>query len=477
VLAMAVLAAGLGFVLDLRPIDPLQLVLLIVLAVVAELLEVNVYGHSTISVSVAVNYAAALIAGVPGLVLVSAAVVTVHYVKRRPAPYQTAFNWATHVLAALLPFFVVHWNVADLNTANVIVIGTLIVMTSLGYFFIETGLVATAIALSNHASIYATWSTQFRWLLSQYLVLCGLGAFLAIAYVALGPAGLIIFALPPFMMHYVQKEYVERTKDSVRELQRLNTELMRANQEVVTASRAIQELNNELFSILAKIVDVRDPYVTSHTTRVAEYAVAVASELGLPLARVETIRQAALLHDIGKIGIPEEILHKPKRLTDEEYQLVQRHTELGAELLETCQGLRHLVPFVKHHHERWDGTGYPERFQGEAIPLEARILAVCDAVEAMASDRPYSRARSLDQIVAELQQCAGTQFDPAIVAVFVKVARRRGNGFVVNSARDVVLRQAEQQRSDSVTAAEPLKNTAGSPLFASFDNSQSTTPA
>jgi putative nucleotidyltransferase with HDIG domain len=252
---------------------------------------------------------------------------------------------------------------------------------------------------------------------------------------------------------------------------------MRANQEVVTASRAIQELNNELFSILAKIVDVRDPYVTSHTTRVAEYAVAVASELGLPLARVETIRQAALLHDIGKIGIPEDILHKPTRLTDEEYHLVQRHTELGAELLETCQGLRHLVPLVKHHHERWDGTGYPERFQGEAIPLEARILAVCDAVEAMASDRPYSRARSLDQIVAELQQCAGTQFDPAIVAVFVKVARRRGNDFVVNSARDVVQRQAEQQRSDSVMATEPLKNTAGSQLFASFDNTKSTTPA
>jgi len=194
--------------------------------------------------------------------------------------------------------------------------------------------------------------------------------------------------------------------------------------------------------ILAKIVDIRDPYVSSHTTRVAEYAVAVATELGLPLARLETIRQAALLHDIGKIGIPEDILHKPTRLTDEEYQMVQRHAVLGAELLETCQGLRQLVPAVKYHHEWWDGTGYPDQFKGEAIPLEARILAVCDAVEAMASDRPYSRARTLDQIIAELQRCAGTQFDPAIVDVFVKVARRRGDDFVVNSARDIEQRQA-----------------------------------
>ena len=246
VLTLAVLAAGLSFVLNPSPIDPLRLALLVLLAVMAELLQVSVYGLSTVSVSVAVLFATALIAGVPSIVLVSAAIVAVHYVKMQPALHQTALNWATHVLAALLPFFVVHLNVADLNTASVVMTGVIIVMASLGYFFIETGLVATAIALSKQASIHVTWSMQFRWLLSHYLVLCGMGTFLALAYVALGPAGLIIFALPPFMMHYVQKQYVERTEDSMRELQRLNTELTRANQEVVTASRAIQELNNEL---------------------------------------------------------------------------------------------------------------------------------------------------------------------------------------------------------------------------------------
>jgi putative nucleotidyltransferase with HDIG domain len=352
-------------------------------------------------------------------------------------------------------------NPADLNSANVVMTGVIIVMTSLGYFFIETGLVATAIALSKHASIHVTWSTQFRWLLSHYLVLCGMGTFLALAYVVLGPAGLIIFALPPFMMHYVQKQYVERTEDSMRELQRLNTELTRANQEVVTASRAIQELNNELFLILAKIVDARDPYVSSHTTKVAEYAVAVAAEFGLPLARMETIRQAALLHDIGKIGISEDILHKPTRLSDDEYQMVKRHALLGAELLETCQGLRHLVPLVKYHHEWYDGHGYPDQLQGEIIPPEARILAVCDAVEAMASDRPYHQALTLDQIVAELRRCAGTQFDPAVVEAFVKVTERRGSDFVVNSAREVRLPGVAGQGTSLPGQGAPGKNRPG----------------
>jgi putative nucleotidyltransferase with HDIG domain len=201
--------------------------------------------------------------------------------------------------------------------------------------------------------------------------------------------------------------------------------------------------------VLAKIIDARDPFVSSHTTKVADYAVAIATELGLPVVRVESIRQAALLHDIGKIGISEQILHKPAKLTSEEYLIVKVHTLLGAELLETCQGLRHLALIVKHHHEWWDGTGYPDNLQGEAIPLEARILAVCDAVEAMASDRPYSPAMSLDEIIAELRRYAGTQFEPNIVEKFVRVTERRGRQFVVNSTRNIVRPHASQQRPDN----------------------------
>ena len=295
----------------------------------------------------------------------------------------------------------------------------------------------------------AIWRRQFSWLLLHYLILCLMGAMLAVSYTALGLAGLIVFALPPFMMRYAQKQYVDQTTANMLELQRLNQELTRANQEVRSASQAMRALNEELFLMLAKIVDTRDPFVTSHTTKVADYATALAQELKLPLSQVEQIRQAALLHDVGKIGLSEQLLRKPAQLTPEEYRTVQKHPALGADLLETCQGLRQLAPLVRHHHEWWDGTGYPGRLQGAAIPLGARILAVCDAVEAMASDRPYSQARSHDEIIAELRRCAGTQFDPQLVEAFAHMIERRGRQFIVNSARATQASSPEASDADT----------------------------
>jgi HD-GYP domain-containing protein (c-di-GMP phosphodiesterase class II) len=132
-----------------------------------------------------------------------------------------------------------------------------------------------------------------------------------------------------------------------------------------------------------------------------------------------------------------------------------------------------LALIVKHHHEWWNGTGYPDNLQGEAIPLEARILAVCDAVEAMASDRPYSRAMSLDEIIAELRQCAGTQFDPNIVEKFVRVTERRGRQFVINSARAIVRPHASPQCSDSMTASDLPKNSTKPRPLANPENTES----
>jgi putative nucleotidyltransferase with HDIG domain len=183
--------------------------------------------------------------------------------------------------------------------------------------------------------------------------------------------------------------------------------------------------------------------VGGHAAQVAAYAVAIAHEMELPADRVKMIRQSAYLHDIGKIAIPESILHKPSKLSDAEYEFLKKHAEIGADFIATGHGLCHLVPFIRHHHERWDGRGYPLGLAGEAIPLEARILNVCDSVEAMASDRPYHRAFTADQIIAELQRCAGSQFDPAAVDAFTRVVEREGAHFVVNSARTVAAQRAE----------------------------------
>jgi HD-GYP domain-containing protein (c-di-GMP phosphodiesterase class II) len=264
-----------------------------------------------------------------------------------------------------------------------------------------------------------------------------------------------IFALPIIMMRYSQQQYVERTEDSVRELRRMNQELTRANNEVIAASGAIKELNEELFLTLSKIIDARDPYVGGHANKVGDYATAIGLELGLSQEQIEPLRQAGFLHDIGKIAISEAVLHKPGPLTDEEYEYVKTHAAVGGEFLQTCRGLRHLAPFVRHHHERWDGLGYPDMLKGEAIPLEARILAICDAAEAMCSDRPYRKGMSLPEMLAEVKRCSGAQFDPAVAEAFVAVVEREREYLITNSAHEV------QRRTD---ATRPLHNANGAAL-------------
>ncbi|HET7079893.1 MAG TPA: diguanylate cyclase [Chloroflexia bacterium] len=437
-LAVTVLTGATG-----EPPHLVPLLLFALLAGLFEWLQINVYSDNTTSVSVAITFAAALVTGVPGVAVVSAVIALVHYLRRRPQPYKTAFNWATHLLAGAAVVLIMQSVPLPLQLENVLWLVVPTVLAALVQYAIESGLVAGAISLAGGLRFISTWRKQLQWLAAHYVVLGLMGLFLSTAYTSLGTLGVAVFTLPVLMMRYAQQQYVDRTKDSVQELTRMNGELARANREIVSASRSIQQLNDELFLTLSKILDVRDPYVGGHASQVSRYATAIAVELGLPRERVEQVRQAGFLHDIGKIAISEQILHKPSKLTAEEYEYVKGHAAIGAEFLATSQALRHLAPMVRGHHEHWDGAGYPDGLRGEEIPLEARILAVCDAVEAMASDRPYQPAKSLPEVIAEVRRCAGTHFDPAVVEVFIRVAQRDGATLVVNSAREVLRKQAD----------------------------------
>jgi diguanylate cyclase (GGDEF)-like protein/putative nucleotidyltransferase with HDIG domain len=165
---------------------------------------------------------------------------------------------------------------------------------------------------------------------------------------------------------------------------------------------------------LARAVDARDVYTGSHSQRVAELAARTARRLGLPEEEVELTRLAASLHDLGKLAIPEEILRKPGPLTEPERMVLERHPQIGFRMLESL-GVDPVADWVLHHHERWDGSGYPDGLPGDQIPLGARIIFVADAYDAMTSERVYRRRVLTEQAVAELRRCAGTQFDPEIV--------------------------------------------------------------
>jgi putative nucleotidyltransferase with HDIG domain len=170
---------------------------------------------------------------------------------------------------------------------------------------------------------------------------------------------------------------------------------------------------------LAKAVDARDAYTGSHSERVSELAARVATKLGLDAEQVELTRLAGSLHDLGKLAIPEEILRKPGELTDSERLVLERHPQIGFRMLDSL-GVDPVADVVLHHHERWDGAGYPDGMYGEEIPLGARIIFVADAFDAMTSDRVYRPKRSADEALAELRRCAGTQFDPGIVDAFAE---------------------------------------------------------
>ena len=165
---------------------------------------------------------------------------------------------------------------------------------------------------------------------------------------------------------------------------------------------------------LARAVDARDVYTGSHSQRVADLAARMARRLGLPDEEVELTRLAASLHDLGKLAIPEEILRKPGPLTEPERMVLERHPQIGFRMLESL-GVDPVAEWVLHHHERWDGSGYPDGLPGDQIPLGARIIFVADAYDAMTSERVYRRRVLPEQAIAELQRCAGTQFDPEIV--------------------------------------------------------------
>jgi HD-GYP domain-containing protein (c-di-GMP phosphodiesterase class II) len=170
----------------------------------------------------------------------------------------------------------------------------------------------------------------------------------------------------------------------------------------------------------SRAVEARDPYSSGHAARVMVLAEVVAARLGLDETEIEVVRMGAALHDIGKLAVSQDLLGKAGPLSERELAEVRGHPSAGARMVELVKPLRAAVPAVLHHHERWDGRGYPEGLAGRQIPVAARILAVADTFDAMTSDRAYRRALAPERALAELERCAGTQFDPEIVAVFVQ---------------------------------------------------------
>ena len=181
------------------------------------------------------------------------------------------------------------------------------------------------------------------------------------------------------------------------------------------ALRHNQELFLDTIRTLAAAIDAKDPYTRGHSERVSSYSMAVSRHLGLGPEEIFRIRIAAILHDVGKLGVRDGILNKPAGLTDEEYAIMRRHVEIGAQIMTPIRRLKDIIPGIRNHHETWDGNGYPDGLKGEEIPLVARIIGVADTFDAMTTTRPYQEAKSFEFVVARMRAMSGTRFDPMVI--------------------------------------------------------------
>lgn len=182
----------------------------------------------------------------------------------------------------------------------------------------------------------------------------------------------------------------------------------------------------DTLSALASALEAKDPYTQEHTNRIRELALALGEAMQVPAETRRALSLGAILHDVGKIGIADSILLKPAALTDDEWVVMRRHPIIGERMLRDIEFMRPALPIIRHHHERWDGKGYPDRLKGEEIPVGARIVAVCDSFDAMTTDRPYRKSMSVKAACDELLAHAGTQFDPTCVALAVQVISKMG---------------------------------------------------
>jgi len=173
---------------------------------------------------------------------------------------------------------------------------------------------------------------------------------------------------------------------------------------------------------LAATIEARDPYTYGHSRKVSSYAVSLAESVGLSSDKVAVVSTAALLHDIGKVGIPDEVLNKVDKLEPEAWELIRAHPKLSTTIVGHVVSLVSCLPAILHHHERWDGNGYPAGLKGDEIPVEARILAIADAFDAMTSSRPYRSKLSYKKVLQELKRCSGSQFDPKLIDAFLPIA-------------------------------------------------------
>jgi diguanylate cyclase (GGDEF)-like protein/putative nucleotidyltransferase with HDIG domain len=375
----------------------------------ASALKVNLplaSGGSTMSVSYAVDFAALLLLGADETMVVagtSAWAQCTFKVRTRGAPFRTAFSMASLVLTVKAAGWVYTQlgGPPPFTPYTLLSIPKPLVGAATAYFVGNTALVATAIGLSNRESIAKVWNQNFLWSAPSYFFGAGAAGVAAAVIERGGYWMALLTAAPVYLIYRTYKVYMGRIQDQQRHVQQ------------------VSDLHLATIEALALAIDAKDQTAQSHIRRVQVYAAGIAKALGMSENDIQGVTTAALLHDIGKLAVPEHILSKPGPLTQEEFQKIRIHPQVGAEIISGVPFPYPVAPLILSHHERWDGKGYPSGLKGEEIPLGARILSVVDYFDALMSERPYHKPMTLEAAIGLLQQESGKALDPRVVETFV----------------------------------------------------------
>jgi diguanylate cyclase (GGDEF)-like protein/putative nucleotidyltransferase with HDIG domain len=375
----------------------------LVVCIVASALKVNLPGIlGTMSVNFLFILIGILDMGAGQTLLmgcVGALVQCVWKPKHQMRPVQALFSVTNIAVAIFGAYYTYHWLLA-----HKFGVGTpaLLILSSLTYFVLNTTGVAGVVALTERKSVIATWRNCYFWSFPFYLV----GASIAWVFSVLtehGQSQSILLLLPViYIIYRSYRMYLVHLEDEKKHVEEMAS------------------LHLRTIEALALAIDAKDHTTHEHLSRVRTYAVELGQEMNLPSSELEALRAAALLHDIGKLAVPEHIISKPGKLTPEEFEKMKIHPVVGAEILERVEFPYPVVPIVRSHHEKWDGSGYPDGLKGTEIPIGARILSAVDCLDALASDRQYRRALPLDQAMEEVAKLAGRSFDPEVVALLQK---------------------------------------------------------
>ncbi len=361
---------------------------------------------STMSVSYAVDFASLLLLGADATMLVGAmsawSQCTFRVEKRAPL-YRTLFSMASLVLTVKATGLVYAWlgGPAPGQPFTTASLPRPLVGAATAYFIGNTVFIATAISLSTRQALVRVWNENFLWSAPSYFV-GALAAAVGAWVIQLGGYWMAALAAAPvYTTYWAYRVYLGRIQDQQRHVQQ------------------VSDLHLATIEALALAIDAKDHTAQSHIRRVQVYAAGLARTLGMSHNEIQGVKTAALLHDIGKLAVPEHILSKPGPLTQEEFQKIRIHPQVGAEIISGVPFPYPVAPLILSHHERWDGKGYPAGLKGDEIPLGARILSVVDYFDALMSERPYHKAMSFDAAIGLLRQESGKALDPKVVQTFI----------------------------------------------------------